>query len=261
MIEMILEKMLRYFYLPRLNVLEHEIGYKLVFHNIPADYINGWVSCDMTKTWQKSGLEIEKGANYFTVGHVLHNESSRFDPNSLEYQSWLGGYTLKLKSPQSWTIEEHFKLAIADQNSWLKWYGNPRPTTRTDGWNFTDAGRIQVGQYSGNLYEGGCTTFSDVGIGYKSIKLRLVSVWLAALFNLSNPNLNMSGNELRPQMISKSYEGLNLHGYIAILDLPENVKVVLYGNGFINKTKHADTFMALKNSFLNSMKSWDIKSV
>jgi hypothetical protein len=261
MIETILEKFAQYFYFPRFKKLEHKIGSKLVFKNIPKQYINGWVSCGMTETWQKAGLNVEKGANYFTMGYILNDDSSRFNRNSVEYESWLGGYTVKLASQKPWTAEEHFNLAIADQNSWLKWYGDLKPITTTQGWKLTETGKIQIGQYSGNLYDFGCTTHSDVGRRYNSIKLWLASTWMAVLFNLSNPNLKITGKELRPRTKGKSYEKLKLHGYIAVFDLPENVKVVLYGNGFIDEQKHMDTFTVLKSSLLNAMRSCEIEIV
>jgi hypothetical protein len=258
MTEKILEKLVRYIYLPKFRKLEHEIGYKLIFRNIPSYFINGWVNCDMTKTWQSFGLDVKKGANYFTMGSLLDGESSRFERDSIEYESWFGAYTLKLASKSTWSAKDHFKLAIADQNSWLRWYADPKPSTTVEGWEFTEIDRINLGRYSGTLYDFGCTTHSDVGSGYKTIKLRLACAWMAALFNISNPNLKLRGNELRPRTPGKSYEKLKLHGYIAIFDLPENVKVVLYGNGFIDKEKHIDTFEVLRGKLLKAMKSCDI---
>jgi hypothetical protein len=176
MIETILEKFAKHFYLPKFRKIEHKIGCKLIFDNIPGDYINGWVVCEMTKTWQRAGLDITKGANYFTMGKLVKGESSRFERDEVEYESWLGGYTVKLSSKKSWPARDHFKLAIADQNSWLKWYGDKKPMTSIAGWKFIDAGKIQLGQYSGRLYDFGCTTHSNVGSGYKSLKLWAASI-------------------------------------------------------------------------------------
>jgi hypothetical protein len=212
----------------------------------------------MTKTWQRFGLDIEKGANYFTMGEVVDGTSSRFDLNAAEYQSWLGGYMVKLATEKMLSVEDHFRLAIADQNSWLRWYGDPEPDTTIEGFEPIEVGKIQVGQYFGTLYEFGCKTHSDVGGSYKTKKLRLASMWMAALFNLSNPNLKITGKELRPRTSGRSYERLRLHGYIAIFDMAENVKVVLYGNGFIDEEKHTDTFTILKSNLLNAMKSCEI---
>lgn len=261
MIETVLEKLARfvqYLYIPKFRKLERKIGYKLIFRDIPSDYINGWMSCDMTQTWQNFGLDVVAGANYWTVGKIIDGESSRFDPNSLEYQSWMGGYTVKLVPKVIWTPEDHFKLAIADQNSWLKHYGDPRPLTSTRGWSFTEAGKIQIGPYSGQLYEFGCTTHDDIGRGYRAMKLRLASLWMAASFNLSNPNLKLMGYEFMPRKSDNLYRKLKLIGYMAIFEITENVKVVLYANGFIDEEKHVDTFTVLKDDLLNAMRSCEI---
>lgn len=256
--EKILQKLVKYIYLPNFRKLERAIGYKLVFHNIPSLYINGWVSCDMTKTWKKFGLAVKKGANYFTMGKLIGGESSRFKRDTVEYESWFGAYTLKLSYKVTWSAEDHFKLAIADQNSWLRWYGDLKPSTTIEDWKFTEIDRATLGQYNGTVYDFGCNTDSDVGSGYKTIKLSLACAWMAAWFNLSNPNLKLKGKELRPPTSDGSYERLKLHGYIAIFDLPDNVKVVLYGNGFIDEEKNIDTFEVLKENLLTAMKSCEI---
>src|SRR3989344_1122076 len=100
------KKILKYLYLPKLKKLEKEIGCKLVFHHIPNRYINGIMRCEMTKTFRKFGLDIEKGQNHFTIGKIVDGKSSRFNPNSIEYQSWLGGYTVKLASERMITVED-----------------------------------------------------------------------------------------------------------------------------------------------------------
>jgi len=258
MLEKILEIFAKYIYLPQFRKLEREIGYKLVLRNIPKLYINGWVSCDMTETWQKFGLNVKKGADYFTIGKLIGDESSRFESDTIEYQSWFGGYTVKLSPGEVWSPKDHFNLAVADQNSWLQWYGDPKPFTTTEGWKLTEAGKINIGPYSGRIYDFGCTTLSDVGKGYKTIKLRAACAWMAALFNISNPKLKLRGKELRPKTYRKSYEKLQLHGYIAIFDLPGDAKVVLYGNGFIDREKHKDTFEVLKGNLAKAMRFCDI---
>lgn len=260
MTETILQKFARLIFLPKIREVEAEIGCKLVFRNIPPEYINGWVSWDMTGNFKRFGLDIEAGADYWTMGKIVHDVSTRYDRNTPEYQSWLGGYTVKLASKRTWTVEDHFKLAIADQNSWLKTYGDPNPATSVQGWTFTPVGSIHNGPYAGALYEGGCTTDSDVGNRDNTFRPWLESIVMAALFNSSNPDLHLLSKELRPNTSSKSYETLKLHGYIAIFDVEENVKVVLYGNGalVLRKDGETDTFLALKNHLHNAMQSCEI---
>lgn len=252
----ILKKIVEVFYIPRFKKIEEEIGFKIGYKRISNIFIDGLVVCDMTNTWKKFGLKIEKGANYFTMGRVVDGVSTRFDPKAQEYQSWLGGYTVKLEGSQEWTPKDHFRFAIADQNSWLKnWYGDPTPVTTIEGWELIPIDNIKIGQYVGKLYQFGCTTDDDVGVGYKTKKLHIASMWMAALFNISNSNLKLKGNELRPKVSDNKYERLKLLGYIAIFDIKPMIKIVLYANGTEN------TFDNIKTELINSIKSCDIIEV
>lgn len=260
MVEIILNKLIKFIYPKKFRRIEKEIGYKLVFRTIPDRYINGWVACNMTTTWKRFGLDIEGGGNYFTMGKIVNGVSSRFDRNYPEYQSWLGGYTVKLKRNAPWSVEDHFKLAIADQNSWLrKWYGDPNPMTTIEGWKFNQIDTIRLGQHSGTLYKFGCTTHSDVGDGRKTANTYLASIFMTALFNFSNSNLHLKPSVFRPKAFSSPYEILKLPGYIAIFDVDENVKVVLYGNGAI--VDQTDTFEIIKNDILKAMQSCEIVKI
>ncbi len=262
-IMLILEKFLKVFYLPKLRKLDKEIGCEVVFGKIPDEYINGIVHCDMTKTWKDVGLNIEKGSNYFTIGRVEKGDSSRFDKNSIEYQSWLGAYTVKLGSGENWNARDHFRLAIADQNSWLRWYGDPHPMTSIEDWNLNKVGEVKVGDHTGELFEFGCTTHSDEGKGFHSLKLFFASIWLAAEFNLSNPKLHLKAKALRPTSLKDEYKILKLDGYIAIFNIKENVKVVFYGNGArVHREGHVvDTFEKLKKDLLKTIESAEIISL
>lgn len=258
-----LEKIIQKIYVPWVRKLEKEIGCKLIFHSIPSRYINGIVNCNMTKTWKDFGLKIEKGENYFTFGHVVNGSSSRFNKNSPEYQSWLGAYVLKLTPGTPWTFKDHFKLAIADQNNWLRWYGDHHPMTSIEGWKLFSEGPIEVGKYLGTLYDFGCTTHSDVGVGHNSLKLFFVSFFLAAMFNISNPNLNLKAKTLRPVSQKAEYKILKLKGYIAIFDIKGNIKVVFYGNGAVVHANNgkADTFEILKSDLLQAIESCEIVEI
>lgn len=260
MIEIIQNKLVSFIFSKKLRKVENKIGYRLIFRTIPDLYINGWVACEMTKTWKRFGLDIEKGANYFTMGKIVNGISSRFDRNYPEYQSWLGGYTVRLKQGAPWSVEDHFKLAIADQNSWLrKWYGDPKPMTTIEGWKFNQVDTIRIGQYSGTLYEFGCTTHSDVGDGHKTVNMYLASIFMTAMFNFSNSNLHFKPSIFRPKASSSPYEILKLPGYIAIFDIEENVKVVLYGNGAI--VDQTDTFEIIKEDIHKAMQSCEILKI
>lgn len=256
MTQTILQKIVNYIFKPKFHKFEDKIGYKLSFHNIPKSFIDGLVEWDMTSTFKKFGLNVLEGADYWTIGHIIDGISSRFDRNAPEYQSWLGGYIVKLVSNQTWTKEDHFKLAIADQNSWLHTYGDPNPMTSTEGWKFNEVSPINAGQYLGILYEFGCTTHSDVGNGHKPKKFLIETDVMADLLNLSNPKLNIKGKMLRPRVSEKNYEILKLRGYIGIFDVEEKVKVVLYGNGAI--VDETDTFEIIKDDLLKAIHSCEI---
>jgi len=248
--------------LNKLKQAESEIGYKLVFTEIPDLWIDGIMGCEMTRTWQKFGLKISKGANYFTVGRVENGVSSRFVSEKPQYQSWLGGYTAKLKEGQTWNLHDHFNLAVADQEGWLRRYGDPHSFCEMTEQGSKKIGSIKLGQYSGTLYEGGCLTHSDVGDGFNRIWLKLSAVVMSYVFNAYNPSLNLFGKMLRPQNKGKSYETLRLKGYIAIFDVDKNVKVVLYGNGVTaGDGVGAETFELIKNDILHAFDNCKIVRV
>lgn len=62
------QKLLKYIYLSHLNKLDKQIGCKLIFNQIPTNYIDGVISVNMTKTFKMFGLDILKGKNHFTIG-------------------------------------------------------------------------------------------------------------------------------------------------------------------------------------------------
>ena len=107
---------------------EKKLGYRVSF-NLPKGWINGLMTFDMTSVWKKYGIDA-KGINYFSIGHIKNNLSTRFVPNSKYYQAWLGGYLVKFSGKRNWDIKEHFKLAKADQLNWLKLYGDPEPLAK-----------------------------------------------------------------------------------------------------------------------------------
>lgn len=256
MINMKLQKVISRLALVRkLKRAEHEIGYRLGFKEIPDFWISGLMMCDMTRTWKNSGLKISRGANYFTIGKIKNGISSRFDFKEPQYQSWLGGYTVKLKKGREWTLQDHLNLAVADQKSWLRRYGDPNPLCDMREVDFRLVGSLNLNKYTGKLYEGGCTTHSDVGDGYASLWLRLSAMVMAGVLNISNPHLNLYGNSLRPRAKGGLYEILKLKGYIAIFDIEKDVKVVLYGNGIIGR------FEMIKNEIYRAMSSCEIVKI
>ena len=255
---------MKLFYLPLLEDLAKEIGCKLVFHHLPDRYIPAIMSCEMTQTWRTAGLDILKGQNHFTIGKIVNGMSTRFDRNAPEYQSWLGGYTMKLSTDKSWTVKDYCMLAVADQNSWLRWYGDPKPFTIVDGWKYCDVGEIKLGPYSGTLYEGGFTTHSDVGITHNTLRFRFALYGQAALYNLANANLDLEPRNFAPRASGFGYEKLGGRVYLGVFDIKPRVKVVLYGNGIVLTTGRGlrtDTFDVLRDDLIKTMKSCEIIEV
>jgi hypothetical protein len=260
MFDKLFDELTKCFLVPKLQNTERRIGYKLRFHCLPEQFIEGWVRWDMTKQFNRAGLDVEAGVNYWTTGKIARGICSRFDRDASTYQSWVGGYVVRLSPGQSWEVKEHFRLAIVDQNGWLSSYGDPHPTTTIDGCEFTAIDKIASGNFHGTLYEGACKTHSDVGSGKKSFTLLVHSIAVASLFNISNPELALHGRMFIPPGCRRPYEPIKLHGYLAVFDVEENVKVVLYGNGaLISKDDgDSDTFNALGKALLSAMRSCDI---
>ena len=175
----------------------------------------------------------------------------------------MGGYTVKLATERPWSVKDYCKLAVADQNSWLRWYGDPKPLTTIEGWKYTEMSKIQIGKYLGTLYEGGFTTHSDVGLDHKTMSLRFAVHSMAALYNLANSNLVLQPDAFIPRCTDNPYERIDGKVYLGIFDIKPKVKVVLYGNGLIvpNQSSTTDTFEVLKEGFLNTMKSCEIIEV
>src|SRR3989338_4280977 len=177
----LLQKIANSIFRPKFKKFENKLGWKLRFRNIPERFVNGLVEWDLTETFNKFGLNVAEGADYWTLGHIVNGVSSRFLRATPEYQAWLGGYIVKLTSEADWTVEHHFQLAIADQDSWLHTYGDPHPFTTTEDCEFKELGSIQATTHSGILYEGECLTHSDVGEGKKPVKFRLETDVMADL--------------------------------------------------------------------------------
>lgn len=216
----------------------------------------------MTRTWKRAGLEIIKGQNHFTIGRIVGPISARFDPNSALYQSWLGGYSVSVESGKSWSIEDYCNLVIADQNSWLRWYGDPAPFTSVDGWKFNNIGKIVISDgIAGVLYEGGFNSHSDVGSTLNSPRFFFATNSLAALYNLSNSKLKLSAESFIPRNVGFPYHPIEGRVYLGVFEVTSTVRVVLYANGFKKASLSIDTFDALKHEFLKTMNACTIEVI
>lgn len=215
----------------RIDRLERKIGYHFEFGKISDTWVNGWMRVDISNALVKHGIHAWC-VDYFTVGALAPDGiSSRYDRNAKQYQSWLGAYLVKFKENREFTIQDHFDLAIADQKNWLHDFGDPKPFCEILASTFKDKGPIQIGKYSGELYEEWSgPSHSDVGSKCDNVHNRILMSLMASMFDKSNPAINLSGKNFIPKDIHTEYETVILKGYIAIVSLEKNISLVLYGN-------------------------------
>lgn len=245
--------------------LERKIGYRVTFKQIPDTWINGWMTFGMERSWAKHNINA-LGVNYFTLGAITEDGiSSRFVRSKKQYQSWLGAYLVKFKNKTNFTLQDHYNLAIADQKNWLDDFGDPNPFMQMPEQNTTKAEDITVGGYEGKLYEFlGGLSHSDVGGGSDNLYNKIIMVLTVSMFNKVNPQLNLKMNSFIPNNFSTNYETVILKGYIAIIDLEENIKVILYGNGatLVDKGgQKIDYYPLLKQDILDAFRSVEITKV
>jgi len=232
---------------------EKEIGYKLKLNKLTPNWIDGQMVFDMTSIWQSAGIKA-KGVNYFTIGAVKNDYSSRFAYKSPYYQAWLGGYIVKFSKSRRWSINDHFELGVADQKAWLSQYGDPNPYAKIDLNNIKKHKPIKAGGYKAELFEGSIYSHTDVGKGKKPLLFPLFMTGFAQTINKSNQSLNLKAKNLIPpkwakNLPVKSFQKIQLHGFIAIISITRYIKAVIYSNGVIfkdNKGKNYNTFKEIK---------------
>lgn len=246
---------------------EKQLGYKLVLNNLFPHWIDGTMIYDMSSVWKKANMDAI-GVNYFTIGAVKNGKSTRFDPMSPYYQSWLGGYIVRFANPQKWTVENHYKLADADQKNWLRIYGDKNQYVEIDYKNAKEVGDIKISGYSGKLYQGGIWSDTDVGAQSDNFILQILMKGFAYFMNKSNKKLSVKGENFIPKWIQNSlldsYQKIYLEGYCAIIEIDNLTKAVLYVNGakYTDKNeKIYDTFKEQKQELrkiISSVEIWRI---
>ncbi len=252
-------KLFAFLYAFHMRRLEREVGYKVTFSNIPSTWINGWMTFDIGKSWAKYGIKAQ-GVDYFTLGSLGQDDiSSRFLRSEKQYQSWLGAYLVKFKENREFSIQDHFNLAVADQKNWLGDFGDARPFIKMPVESITSTMPITVGGYEGFLYEfSGGPSQSDVGSKSNNLRNRILMGLMASMFNSCNPKLHLKGKNFIPKQITHEYETVILKGYVAILTLEKNIKVVLYGNGatLLDTTaSDGDYYPLLKDDIVTAFRS------
>jgi len=246
--------------------LEKKIGYRVIFSKIPEAWINGMMTLDMEESWAKHGIKA-CGVNYWTLGHLTKDGvSSGLVRGDEHYQSWLGAYLVKFKEDREFTIQDHFNLAVADQKNWLEDFGDPQPFIEMPAKDITHTEPISISGYSGTLYEfGGGPSHSAVGSKANTIRNKILMALTGAMFDKYNKKLHLSGKNFIPKDIPTNYETVMLTGYIAVVELEKNVKVVLYGNGAAllddRGEEVVDYTPALKKDILTAFKAVEIMKV
>lgn len=260
----ILTKPLAYLYFQKVKLFEKKIGYRLILHNLKPNWIDSVMIFDMTPVWKKHKIDAG-GINYYTIGAIEDGVSTRFQYQSPYYQAWLGGYIVQFTESRNWTVQDHFALGEADQKNWLAMYGDPRPLAVIPEKDCRKLKKIRIGKYQGNLYEVSGWSHTDIGQNKKSVTLAPLLSVCANVFNISNPNLKLTGQNLLPiwsdDVPLSSYQKVNLKGYVAIISINKTTKAVLYNNATVFKDisgKEYNYFSKIKNNLEKQFKSFNI---
>ncbi len=259
-------KLFAFLYTHHVHTLEKKIGYSVKFTNIPKTWINGLMTLNMERSWARQGIKAW-GVNYWTVGSLMKNGvSSRYARNKKQYQSWLGAYLVKFKEDRDFTLQDHFNLAVADQKNWLEDFDDPHPFIEMPAKNISHSEPITIGEYRGVLYEfWGGPSHSDVGKRVHNLHNKILMALTSSMFDKYNKQLHLTGSNFIPNDISTHYETIILNGYIAVIELKKNIKVVLYGNGAElldqNSNEAKDFTPLLKEDILKAFKAVTITKV
>lgn len=236
--------------------LESHLGYALRFRRIPEAWIQSCASFDLTSSWQTAGLNVT-GIDYFTIGTIVHGRSTRFDPNAEAFQSWIGGYLVRLNENRPYTLQEHLNLAVIDQLNWLRHYGDPSPTCELPAAEFQRRGKLTIsGGYRGTVYVGGGYSHTDMGAAAPTAWLRIAAGALAVAFNGNGAEPRVKTAHVTPAPTELPYVPIYLKGIIIIVEVRPNVHAVLYGNGVVLKDRYGverDTFALIEDRLFETL--------
>lgn len=267
MVNQLVYKPLAYLYFWWVKFFEKRLRFKVELNNLKSEWIDGTMVFDMTPVWKKHGINA-RGINYYTIGAVKDDLSSRYNPNSPYYQAWYGGYIVQFSKNRTWNVDDHYALGEADQKQWLEMYGDESPLALMEKNNSRLIKEVEISGYKGKLYEGGGWSHSDVGDGYKTFMLQILMGITAEVFNISNPKLDIKTNNFIPkrnsQMQVAPHHKVYLKGFIAIIELDSKTKAVLYINATIfedKKNKKYDYFKQTKNSLMATILSTKILKI
>lgn len=208
-------------------------GVKPRFGYLPAPWISPMIKQEMNQIWEPLNL---KGMNYFTFAgpkNILAKFVERSNPYSPYYQAWFGVYIIK--APQGrerfgfdreeMDVKELGKLAVYDQNAWLKAAGDPNPLVR--GKHYEKAGKIRLGGIERALYEGAMSSHSDLSGNKESFLIRFLGAPLKSTWE----------RDLTPHHV------VTLNGVYCGWYSPEfEVTIVFYGCGSLFRASSGKTY-------------------
>lgn len=232
-------------------------------------FLRGHESSILSEKWQKSGIPI-KGNNYWTLGPATElGSSSRFDPSSNLYQAWFGIYThtgingmrfgMKGKEPD---MELLGRLAEADQQFWLKAYGDDNPVAKLN--TFLHVGKLKVDGNDAWLYYGEIESHSDVGFngkGYEGVYGIVRQRRFSSEENI-DARLFIPNPALWNAYVDQHHK-INLKGFFTVIPFP-TAMACIYINGaeyIDNNRKHYDTWRVLRNDAINLIRSVKIEQL
>jgi hypothetical protein len=239
----------------KVRTLEVHLGYSLRFRRIPEPWIQGYASFDLTSSWQAAGLNVT-GVDYFTVGTVVRGRTTRFDSHAETFQSWIGGYLVRLNEDRAYTLQEHLNLAVVDQVNWLRHYGDPSPACELPAAGFQNVGRVNISGYRGTVYVGGGYSHTDIGAATQRTWLHMAARVLAMAFNGNGAEPRVRAANFIPEVTEAPYVPIFLKGIIIIVEIQPSVHAVLFGNGVVLKDRHGmerDTFELIKDRLFETL--------
>jgi hypothetical protein len=195
------------------------LGATVGFSKIPAGWFPLFVRGSLTRVWRGAGLPL-RGCGIFTIGLPTRDGvSGRFCPESALYQGWFGAYLFT--APPSFTnIDEKTpnfsnlaKIAIADQNNWLRWYGDPASgATLVPGSDRLLAKAKRASGYD-LLLEAKIKTHSDVGPGNGALLPKIFASVVRDMFRQEKEGSSVPDNFLSPPIGGTDYGTIALQGY------------------------------------------------
>lgn len=224
---------------------EVELGVIPHFKSLPPGYMRGIVVSYMTPIWQKEFPEII-GNNYWTIGaQNQRGYSTRFDPKSEYYQSWLGVYVAKVPGHRPFGLRDDgipditvlTKLAILDQKAWLHLYGDPNPKAEVKKivWQYVTT----IDGHKAFVYYGEIESHADVS----RVIVKYRSLFTRAFRTPQGKAAEIQSSTFVPIVdlwddIVKPHHTILLKGYYVAIAVPEKDAVVcLYLNGAEYQTK------------------------